>query len=646
MARDGYTGRGGGSRRGANRRSDRYGDGRPEARGGRSRAQGAGRTGGRGGYRASGSAYGSGRYGGGSGSGSGGSGRTPGRGRGTAPRVDLLHSDMDHENVPRRTVVAGLLGAGVLAAVGQLLDYQVVNAQTYRDRADERRVSSQTLFAKRGTIYDRNGNVIAQSVECENVYANPKLVEDVDKAAKALVTVLGMDEADAREKLTRDKTFVYLKRQVNEDLATELAGYKLKGIEFEPSIMRVYPYGNLASQILGVVNIDNEGISGLEAQYNDILTGTNGYLVRERARDGSFIAGGAYEKVEAEDGADLVLTLDMDIQQAAEEALAEAVEGAHAVSGSVIVTDPRSGEILACCSCPTYDQTDLSNASSSDMNLRVVTDSYEPGSVFKTLVSGMALDLGLVTPDTEFAVPAQIKVGDDMVGDADDRDYGLTMTLREIMRRSSNTGMVMVGEKIGADRFAEYLDTYQITGDSGIDFPGENQGTIRARKDYDGSSLGSMSFGQGIAVAPIRVARAVGSIANGGIMTTPHFVQAKGGERVDWSGDEVRTIGAEAAEQVTSMMVTVVDEGTGEDAQIDGYDVAGKTGTAQRATEEGGYAADIYMSSFLGFAPASDPEALCYVTLDGTPRGSNAACEPFVPIMSKALSVLGVARTR
>ena len=272
MARDGYTGRGGGSRRGANGRSDRYGDGRPEARGGRSRAQGAGRTGGRGGYRASDSAYGSGRYGGGSGSGNGGSGRTPGRGRGTAPRVDLLHSGMDHESIPRRTVVAGLLGAGVLAAVGQLLDYQVVNAQTYRDRADERRVSSQTLFAKRGTIYDRNGNVIAQSVECENVYANPKLVEDVDKAAKALVTVLGMDEADAREKLTRDKTFVYLKRQVNEDLATELAGYKLKGIEFEPSIMRVYPYGNLASQILGVVNIDNEGISGLEAQYNDITT--------------------------------------------------------------------------------------------------------------------------------------------------------------------------------------------------------------------------------------------------------------------------------------------------------------------------------------------------------------------------------------
>lgn len=626
MARDRYSGDGARRRRYGS--DDQMRSGRPNGRGDRSRSYdraGASRGGGRGG---------SGGYRGGS-----------GRGR-SGVQTDLLHSDLAHENIPRRTVALGVLGAGMLAGIAQLMDYQVVNAGTYRDRADERRVSSQTLFAKRGAIYDRNGNVIAQSVECENVYANPKLVEDVDKTVKVLVDVLGMDAEDAEEKLTRDKTFVYLQRQVDEALAAELAEHDLPGIEFEPSIMRVYPYGRLASQVIGVVNIDNDGLSGLEKQYNDVLTGTNGWIVRERARDGSFIAGGAYEKVEAEDGADLVLTLDMDIQQAAEEALAQAVEGSHAQSGSVIVTDPRSGDILACCSNPTYDQTDLANASSADMNLRIVTDSYEPGSVFKAIVSGMAIDMGLVTPDTEFAVPAEIKVGDDWVGDADNRNYGLTMTLREIMRRSSNTGMVMVGEKIGADDFAAYLDEFEITSPSGIDFPGESAGTIRKREEYDGASLGAMSFGQGIAIAPVRVARAIGGIANGGVMTTPHFVQACAGERVDWTEGEKRVIGTEAASQVTSMMVTVVDEGTGTDAQIPGYDVAGKTGTAQRATEGGGYAEDIYMSSFLGFAPASDPEVLVYITLDGTPRGSNAACEPFVPIMSKALSVLGVDRTR
>ena len=646
MSRDSYSGRGGGNRRGPY--NDGFDGGRPSRGGDRSRSgaragdRSAYREGGRGAYRG-GARDGYAPRGGGFGGGRGTGGRG---GRRDRVETDFLHSDLVHEPVSRRNVVMGLFGAALVAAVGQLVDYQVVNAQTYRDRADERRLYSQTLFAKRGAIYDRNGNVIVQSVECENVYANPKLVTDVDAGVKALVEVLGLDEDECRDKLTQDTTFVYLKRQVDQDLADELADYKVAGIEFEPAVMRVYPYGNLASQVVGVVDIDNKGLTGLEAQYDEVLTGTNGWIARERARDGSYIAGGAYEKVDAEAGSDLVLTLDMDIQQAAEEALAQAVEDAHAQSGSALVMDPRSGDILACCSYPTYSQTDLANAATADMNLRMVTDSYEPGSVFKTLVSAMGIELGLVTPDTEVAVPAQVKVGDDMVSDADKRDYGLTMTLREIMRRSSNTGMVLVGEKIGADDFSSYLDTFGITESSGIDFPGENPGTIRAREDYDGSTLGSMSFGQGIAVAPIRVARAVGSIANGGVLTTPHFVSAQGDERVDWTEHHDRVMSAETASQVTSMMVTVVDEGTGMDARIDGYDVAGKTGTAERASEEGGYSDYIYMSSFLGFAPASDPELLAYITLDGTPQGSNAACEPFVPIMQKALSVMGVARTR
>ncbi len=570
----------------------------------------------------------------------------PPRGRRQPVQVDLFHSDLDHEALPRRAVVMGLLGLGTLAGVAQLADYQIINAQTYRDEADARRVSATTLYAKRGTIYDRNGNVLTSSVECQNVYVNPQLIEDEDEAVDALVEVLGVDEDDCRYLVGLDTTFAYIKRQVTQDVADELAAREITGIEFEPSIMRVYPNGNLASQVLGVVNIDNEGISGLESQYDEILTGTNGSLVRERARDGSYIAGGAYEKVDAQDGTDLVLTIDMNIQRAAEDALAESVESTKAAYGSILVMDPRSGEILACCSNPTYSQTDLANTRSEDMNLRVVTDSYEPGSVFKTLVAGAAIDMGLMTPDTTFDVPAQVKVGDDMVSDADKRDYGLTMSLREIIKRSSNTGMVLVGEKIGADKFAEYLKLYDIGSSSGVDFPGESMGTVRDRADYDGSSLGSMSFGQGIAVAPIQVARAVGGLANGGVMVQPHFLQAKGGEKLDWSDGEKATVSAEAAEQVTSMMVTVVDEGTGVGGKIDGYDVAGKTGTAERASATGGYAQGEYMASFLGFAPASDPRVLVYVTLDDTPQGSDAAAIPFKSVMETALSVLGVPRTR
>ena len=633
MARDRYSGRGG-ERPGGFRSQN--GSGR--ARGGRATGFGyAGGLGDRSGY----TGYTGGRGSGGTGGGGGG-----GRNRRAPMQVDLLHSDLEHEAIPRRNVVLALLGLGTLAGVAQLADYQIINAQTYRDEADARRISAATLYAKRGTIYDRNGNVLTSSVECQNVYVNPQLIKDADEAVDALVEILGVDEDDCRSLVEQDTTFAYIKRQVTQDVADELAARKIAGIEFEQAIMRVYPNGNLASQVLGVVNIDNQGISGLEGYYDKVLTGTNGSIMRERARDGSYIAGGAYEKVEAVDGTDLVLTIDMNIQRAAEDALAEAVERTKAAYGSIIVTDPRSGEILACCSNPTYSQTDLANARNEDMNLRVVTDSYEPGSVFKTLVAGMAINEGLMTPDTTFDVPAQVKVGDDMVSDADKRDYGLTMSLREIIKRSSNTGMVLVGEKIGADTFAEYLDLYGIGHSSGIDFPGESMGTIRAREDYDGSTLGSMSFGQGIAVAPIQVTRAVGGLANGGVMVTPHFLQAKGGEKVDWSDGDMPTISADAASQVTSMMVTVVDEGTGTGGKIDGYDVAGKTGTAERAGESGGYEKGVYMASFLGFAPASDPRVLVYVTLDDTPQGSDAAAIPFKSVMETALSVLGIPRTR
>lgn len=541
----------------------------------------------------------------------------------------------------------GFIGLGLGLGVFRLADYQIVEADKLRERADARRLLAQTLYAKRGTIYDRNGNVLTSSVECQNVYVNPQLIDDEDEAVSALVELLGVDEEECREKVGRDTTFAYIKRQVDQDIADALADREIAGIEFEQTMKRVYPYGNLASQVLGVVNIDNEGVSGLESYYDEQLQGVNGSIVRERARDGSYIAGGAYEKVNAEDGEDLVLALDVNIQSAAEKALAEAVQSSGANYGSILVMDPQTGEIFAACSNPTYDQTDLANTEAADMNLRAVTDAYEPGSVFKALVAGMGIDMGAFTPDSTFEVPARVKVGDDWVTDVDKRDYGMTMTVREIMRRSSNTGMVLLGDQIGADAFAEYLDTYGIGHESGIDFPGESTGIVRERSEYDGSTLGSMSFGQGIAVSPIEVARAVASIAGGGVAHTPHFLKSHHGEEVDWSDGDVETISPEAAEAVTSMMVTVVDEGTGSGGQVPGYDVAGKTGTAERASEEGGYQENNFMASFMGFAPASDPKVLVYVTLDGTAgSGGGQAAPPFAAVMGQALSILGVEHTR
>lgn len=547
--------------------------------------------------------------------------------------------------MPRRNVVMGCIGLGLAAGAIRLADYQIVNANELRGRADARRLLAETLYAKRGTIYDRNGNVLTSSVECSNVAVNPQLIEDVDKTVSALVKATGIDKKTCRKLVQSDGTWVYIKRQVDEDDAAALKKKNLPGVLFEQAMKRVYPYGNLASQVLGVVNVDNVGLTGLEKQYDKLLTGTNGTLVRERARDDSYIAGGAYKKVAAIDGVDIVTTLDVNIQRAAEDALAEAVEKTKAKNGSALVTDPTTGEILAACSYPTYDPTNLENAKTEDMNLRLVTDAYEPGSVFKTLVAGAGFDLGVVRSSTSFEVPASIKVGDDTVTDADKRDYAMTMDVREMMRRSSNVGFVLVGHKIGADDFAAYVDKWGVGHSSGIDFPGESLGIVKERDQYDGATLGSMSFGQALSVSPIEIARAVGGIANDGVMMTPHFYKSSKGEEKDW-GEGEQAISEDAAAQVISCMQTVVSEGTGVGGAVDGYDVAGKTGTAERADEKGGYLKASYMSSFMGFAPAQAPKVLCYITLDGTPSGSDAAAVPFQVIMANALDVLGIPRTK
>ena len=565
------------------------------------------------------------------------------------PQTDLLHSDLAHEPISRHAFIMGAFGVAAIAGVARLADYQLFNADRYRAEADARRLSSQILYAKRGAIYDRNGNVLVQSVECSNVYVNPMLIDKKQrkKVVRALVDALGVEEDDVAAIVKKETTFAYVKRQVDQDDADALMKKNLPGVELEPSIKRVYPYGNLASQVLGVVNIDNVGMTGLEKQYDEVLTGTNGSLVRERALDGSFIAGGAYKKVPAQDGMDIVLALDVNIQRVAEDALAAAVESSGAKYGSVIVTDPATGEILACCSNPTYDPTDLANASNADLNLRVVTDAYEPGSVFKTFVASAALETGAITQNTKLQVPSTIKVGDDTVSDVDKRSFAMTMDIREILRRSSNVGMVMVGEKLGADNMAAYIKKFGFGSATGIDFPGESLGIIKDRDEYDGASVGSMSFGQSIAVAPIEMVRAMSAIAHDGVMTTPHFLKTRAGEEVDWADGEQRALSVDVAAQLRDLMRTVVDEGTGEGAQIAGYEISGKTGTAERAGEGGGgYQKGNNMASFMGFVSTDDPRVLCYVTLDGTPQQSYAATPVFKTVMETALPALGIKPTR
>lgn len=538
---------------------------------------------------------------------------------------------------------------GLFAAVAARLAWlQVVEGPSLSAKAEGQRTNVVTLHAKRGTIYDRNGNVLAMSVECETVYANPKEVSDPSGAAELLAETLGGEKSDYMDLLTLDTTFVYIQRQVDQDVAdglqAELLERDLTGVYFLSDTKRIYPYGSVGAQVLGYVGSEGDGLSGLEYQYNDILTGTDGEMIMETGLTGTPIAGGASQVTEAKNGTDIVISIDIDLQEACERIIAEAIETYHSESGSVMVANPRTGEVLAACSTPMPDFSNLTDLEA--LNLKLVSSSFEPGSVFKVLTTSIGFELGLYNSETVYTVPAAVLVGESYVTDDDNRDYTEDMSVREMMRRSSNTGMaLLVQDVIGAQRFSEGVARYGIGQLTGIDFPGETQGIVKSLGEYDGSTAGSMAFGQGLAVPMVQIVRAYCAVANDGVPVTPHFLVSKDGEEVDWPVGE-RIVSAEVANMETDVMRTVMQEGTGRNGQIEGYDIAGKTGTGEQASEEGGYASYKYVASLCGFANADDPDVLVYAGLNGLPHlASQSSAYVFHDVMEQALSILAVAPT-
>ena len=531
--------------------------------------------------------------------------------------------------------------------VARLLWLQVIDAPNLSTKAQSLHTTNVTLTAKRGTIFDRNGNVLATSVECRTIYCNPKEVTNKPACAQELANALGDTADDYLSTLSQDTTFAYVQRRVDTDVAQDLLSALsedgITGVYALTDVKRVYPYGAVGGQVLGFVDTDGNGITGLELQYDDILKGTDGEMLMERGRDGQPVAGGASQIHEATDGEDIITSLDINIQQVAETQLAQAVEDVKGESGNAMVTDPKTGEILAACSTPYADLTNPSSITNDGLKLSNVTDSYEPGSTMKVLTMAIGYDTGTITKNSTFSVPPKVKVGDDEVSDADDRDYTMDMTPTEIMRRSSNTGAALVGKAIGADNFSAGLAKFGIGQKTGIDFPGEADGIVPSRDQYTGATTGAAAFGQGIAFPSVQLVRAVGAVANGGTMMTPHFLVQKGAETVDW-GEGEQVISEQTAECVVGDMRAVVqDDGTGRKANIAGYDVVGKTGTGEQASSEGGYVENRFMSSFIGFANGNDASVLCYVGINGTSyHGSAAAVPSFVAIMNEALTDLSV----
>lgn len=509
--------------------------------------------------------------------------------------------------------------------------------------AEQSHTSTTTIYAHRGTIYDRHGNVLAMSEDCSMICCNPSQIQEPYVIANILVDHLGGDADTYVGKLMGTGSFAYVVRKIDVDDATaimhDILDNHIIGVWEQPDMRRVYPYGSVGSQVLGIVGADGHGMTGLELYYDNLLCGVNGEQSVEVGNGGVPIADAVAEVTPAVDGTDIVISLDVTVQRKAESVILDGVDKYKAESGSVVVVEPSTGEILAACSTPFFDIGDLSYVPEGATSLKCVSSAYEPGSIFKILTAAIAIDSGSMRVDERFSVPAQVLVGEDYVSDVDGRDYTMEMDLREILRRSSNVGAAVVAQdRIGVDSFAMGISEFGVGSLTGIDYPGEIAGIVHSKDEYDGSTLGSMAFGQGLSIPAIQMVRAVSAVAEKGLMTQPHFLVQRGVEKVSYPR-RYGIISAGTAEAITDMLCEVIDNGTGIAAQIDGYQIAGKTGTGEQSDlVRGGYSDDGFMSSLIGYAPADDPSVLVYVGLNGTPyHASDSSASLFADIMHEAL---------
>jgi cell division protein FtsI/penicillin-binding protein 2 len=518
---------------------------------------------------------------------------------------------------PRRIVPLFLILAAMLIGIAaRLVVVQAVQAGQLSSQAEKQRLRELVLSPRRGSILDREGEALAKTLDARTIYAVPHTVKDATGTANALAGILGGDPATYLKALQRSSSFSYIARKVDLDRAAAVEKLGIEGIGFLDDSRRTYPSGELACQVLGFVGVDDEGLSGLEKFYDSVLAGTQGRVLAERDPYGRPIPGGVMESLDPVDGRSITLTIDKDIQYEAHVELADAVRRFGAKAGSILVMDSRNGEIYAMASWPCFDPNTYGKADPAAIRNRPVTDAYEPGSTVKAFTAAAAIDQKLAAPTTLFALPSTLKVGDRTIHESHDRG-GVTWSLTDIVTKSSNVGAVKVGLALGKQRIYDYFERFGLTAKTGIDYPGEAKGWLPPPSKWSQSSIGNVPFGQGISVTVLQLARAFTAIANDGVMVTPHFLVKASGESTEPVWPTERAVPAATAATMREMLRAVVTDGTGSSAAVEGYDVAGKTGTAQKVLPGGaGYAEGIYVSSFAGFLPASDPRLVIIVTLD------------------------------
>ncbi|HEY2798198.1 MAG TPA: penicillin-binding transpeptidase domain-containing protein [Thermoanaerobaculia bacterium] len=544
-------------------------------------------------------------------------------------------------------LVLTLWAAIVVARLAQL---QIAQGSRYRAKAQKQQERRLDIAAQRGSILDREGRELAVSVESTSVYAVPDEVEDPRGAARSLSAVLDVKPSEALDRLQSDKGFVWIRRQIEPEVAAKVRALKLRGIHLVPEPKRFYPKGHLASAVLGFVGTDNTGLAGLEHVYDKMIRGKPGELVAlTDARRSLYGEAETARSRPAEAGASLVLSLDSGLQFAAERELAATIKEHRATSGSVVVMDPWNGEILAMASCPYFDPNDFQDAPPDARRNRVIADAYEPGSTFKIVTGSLALDNGLVSLDETIDTgDGSIRVANTTITEADHHRYG-ALTLGGIFEHSSNIGIIRVGLRLGPGRLYAGASAFGVGRSTDVDLPGENSGIFRPLSRWSALSNAEISMGQEVSLNALQLARITAAVANGGLLVHPHLVtrivDPDGGARAVPPSEPVRVISSATADAIARILVGVVEHGTGTKAAIPGFSVAGKTGTAQKAGV-GGYQAGRHVPNFAGFAPAEKPRVVAVVVVE-EPQGKYYAADVAAPlfqrVVSQALGILRVA---
>jgi cell division protein FtsI (penicillin-binding protein 3) len=531
------------------------------------------------------------------------------------------------DSAKRLLFVLALTMVAFLAISSRLIVLQVLDAPSLDEAAARQRLRTIDLPAERGRIFDRDGGDLALSVPARTVYAQPKLINDPAGTARRLAPALHLPASAILARLRSGGAWTYLARKIPVSRGQAVSKLDLPGIGVLTDTMRRYPSGQLASQLLGFVGTDGTGLAGLEQRYNGMLAGHAGQMLLEQDPSGRPIPQGQRSTEAARPGADLVLTIDQNIQYIAERSLAAAVKQYKAKAGSVVVMAPRTGEVLALANMPTFDPNRFGDSTDEARKNRAVTNVFEPGSTNKVITAAAALDAGVVRPSTEVTVPPVLPLCPGVHPFHDSHTHGTErLTFADVVAQSSNIGTIRVATRLGAQRLAQAELNFGYGRRTGVELPGETPGILRPQSTWTCPDLGTNAIGQGVAVSVLQMARVYASVANGGLLVQPTLVRGIVDERGDYHAGErpspKRILSVRTTRTLTGILEGVVrGGGTGTAAALDDWTVAGKTGTAQVPGPKGGYLPGAYVGSFIGFAPAEDPQVVVAVVLDRPTTG-------------------------